>query len=41
MSAERILRARELNRAVLARQLLLERGAGSLVQTLERTGRPP
>jgi hypothetical protein len=38
MSAERILSARELNRALLARQLLLERGAGSIVQTLERVG---
>jgi hypothetical protein len=38
MSAERVLSARELNRALLARQLLLERGAGSIVQTLERVG---
>jgi hypothetical protein len=38
MSAERVLSARELNRALLARQLLLERGAGSIVRTLERVG---
>ena len=35
-AAERILTERELNRALLARQLLLERGAMSLPKTLER-----
>jgi hypothetical protein len=34
--AERVLSGRELNRALLARQLLLERAAGSLPKTLER-----
>jgi hypothetical protein len=36
LGAERVLSRRELNRAVLARQLLLERGRGSLPRTLER-----
>jgi hypothetical protein len=36
--AERTLSGRELNRALLARQLLLERGRGSLPKTLERIG---
>ena len=38
LGAERVLSRRELNRAVLARQLLLERGRGSLPRTLERIG---
>ena len=38
MSAERVLTARELNRALLARQLLLEPGEGSVEETLERVG---
>jgi hypothetical protein len=37
-AAERTLTRRELNRALLARQLLLEPGKGSLQQTLERIG---
>ena len=36
--AERVLTQRELNRALLARQLLLEPGKGSLAKTLERIG---
>ena len=36
--AERVLTARELNRAVLARQLLLERRGARLPQALERLG---
>ena len=36
--AERVLTERELNRALLARQLLLERGRGSIPKTLERMG---
>ncbi len=36
--SERVLSTRELNRALLARQLLLEPGAGSVAQTLERVG---
>ena len=36
--AERTLTTRELNRALLARQLLLDRGRGSLPKTLERIG---
>jgi uncharacterized protein YcaQ len=36
--AERILSQSELNRALLARQLLLERGKSSLPKTLERMG---
>jgi hypothetical protein len=35
---ERVLSRRELNRAVLARQLLLERGRSSIPRTLERVG---
>lgn len=35
---ERVLTQRELNRALLARQLLLERGRSSLPRTLERIG---
>jgi hypothetical protein len=38
MAAVRTLSERELNRAVLARQLLLARGRGSLAKTLERIG---
>ncbi len=38
MSAERILSERELNRALLARQLLLERGRMALPKALERVG---
>ena len=38
MTAERILTERELNRALLARQLLLQRGRGSLPKALERIG---
>jgi Winged helix DNA-binding domain len=37
-AAERVLSRRELNRAVLARQLLLERGRSSIPRTLERIG---
>lgn len=36
--AERVLTERELNRALLARQLLLERGSGSIPKTIERMG---
>jgi hypothetical protein len=36
--AERTLSERELNRALLARQMLLERGRSSLPKTLERIG---
>jgi hypothetical protein len=35
---ERVLTQRELNRALLARQLLLERGRGTIPRTLERVG---
>lgn len=38
MATERVLSARELNRALLARQLLLERSSLPLVQTIERIG---
>lgn len=38
MAAERVLTQRELNRALLARQLLLERTTASLPRTLERMG---
>jgi hypothetical protein len=38
MSADRVLGARELNRALLARQLLLEPGTGAVTRTLERVG---
>ncbi len=38
MSAERVLTRRELNRAVLARQLLLERARTPLRRALERVG---
>jgi len=38
MSAERVLTQRELNRALLARQLLLERAPASLPRALERLG---
>ncbi|MGI9097630.1 MAG: winged helix DNA-binding domain-containing protein [Solirubrobacteraceae bacterium] len=38
MSAERVLSARELNRALLARQLLLERSPAAVPQALERVG---
>ena len=37
-ASERVLTQRELNRALLARQLLLKRGRGSLPKTLERIG---
>jgi hypothetical protein len=37
-AAERTLTARELNRALLARQLLLEPGRGSVPKTVERIG---
>jgi Winged helix DNA-binding domain len=37
-AAERVLSRRELNRAVLARQLLLERARSSIPRTLERMG---
>ena len=36
--AERVLTERELNRALLARQGLLERGKGTIAKTLERMG---
>jgi len=36
--AERVLTLRELNRAVLARQLLLERSSSSIARALERIG---
>lgn len=36
--AERVLTERELNRALLARQGLLERGRGTIAKTLERMG---
>ena len=35
---ERVLRERELNRALLARQLLLERAPVSIPRALERMG---
>ena len=35
---DRVLSERELNRALLARQHLLERGNGSLPSTIERVG---
>jgi Winged helix DNA-binding domain len=35
---ERVLTQRELNRTLLARQLLLERGRGTIPRTLERIG---
>src|ERR1700694_4715555 len=38
MANERILTTRELNRALLARQLLLERSSLPLVPTIERVG---
>ena len=38
VAAERTLSQPELNRALLARQLLLERGRGSLPRTVERIG---
>jgi Winged helix DNA-binding domain len=38
VAAERVLSSRELNRALLARQLLLERARSSLPRTLERVG---
>jgi hypothetical protein len=38
MSAERVLSARALNRALLARQLLLERSAAAVPRALERVG---
>src|SRR4051794_41887453 len=38
MAAERVLTQPELNRAVLARQLLLERGRLPLPRALERVG---
>jgi hypothetical protein len=37
-AAERVLSRRELNRALLARQLLLERARGPIPRTLERVG---
>jgi hypothetical protein len=36
--AERVLTRRELNRALLARQLLLERSTAALPRVLERVG---
>src|SRR5207244_6659243 len=38
MAAERILTQRQLNRALLERQLLLRRGKGPLPRTLDRIG---
>ena len=38
MATERVLSARELNRALLARQFLLERSSLPLVQMIERVG---
>jgi hypothetical protein len=38
VSAERVLHTRELNRALLARQLLLEPGAGTVPKVLARVG---
>jgi Winged helix DNA-binding domain len=38
MATERTLTRRELNRALLARQLLLERAPGPIPKTLERIG---
>lgn len=38
MATERVLSERELNRALLARQFLLERSSLSLVETIERVG---
>ena len=38
MAATRVLSQGELNRALLARQFLLERSSLSLVETLERVG---
>jgi hypothetical protein len=38
MAAERVLTQRELNRALLARQQLLERGRMSIPRLLERVG---
>ncbi|HEY7794590.1 MAG TPA: hypothetical protein VIA10_11340, partial [Gaiellaceae bacterium] len=38
LGAERVLTERELNRAVLARQLLLERARTPLPRALERIG---
>jgi hypothetical protein len=38
MTAERVLKPRELNRALLARQLLLERSTGSIPKVLTQVG---
>ena len=38
MTAERILSERDLNRALLARQLLLERASCSIPKAIERIG---
>jgi hypothetical protein len=38
MATDRVLSPRELNRALLARQFLLERTSLPLVQTIERVG---
>ena len=38
MTAERILSERELNRALLARQLLLERATSPIPRAIERIG---
>ncbi len=38
MAAERVLTRRELNRALLARQLLLERAETTIPRALERIG---